>query len=89
MVSKAFERSINIFRGISFVSILFIILSINSSAACSVLCFGLNPYWLSNKSLFFSKYEDNWRAIIFSSTFEIAGRRKLAYNFQIKMGHPS
>ena len=30
-----------------------------SIAACSVLCFGLNPYWLSNKSLFFSKYEDN------------------------------
>ena len=49
MVSNAFDSSRNIFIGISFKSILLMILSISSSAAYSVECLGLKPYWLGKK----------------------------------------
>ena len=61
-------------NGISFVSILFMILSIGSSAAYSVECLGLKPYWSGKKRPHSSKYDDNCLCIIFSNTFEIVGR---------------
>ena len=63
--------------GISFESILFMILSISSSAAYSVECLGLKPYWLGKKRPNSSKYDDNYLCIIFSNTFEIVGRREI------------
>ena len=53
------------------------ILSTNSSAAYSVQCFGLKPYWLSKYNLASLKYEDNWVKKIFSSTFDIVGNREV------------
>ena len=35
------------------------ILSISSSAAYSVECLGLKPYWLGKKIQYSSKYDDN------------------------------
>ena len=77
MVSNAFDRSRNISIGISFKSILFMILSISSSAAYSVECLGLKPYWLGKKIPYSSKYDDNCLCIIFTNTFEIVGRREI------------
>ena len=74
MVSNAFDRSRNISIVISFKSILFMILSISSSAAYSVECLGLKPYWSLKKRPYSSKYD---LCIIFSNTFEIVGRREM------------
>ena len=52
-------------------------LSISSSAAYSVECLGLKPYWLGKKIPNSSKYDDNFLCIIFSNTFEIVGRREI------------
>ena len=52
-------------------------MSTYSSAANSVLCFGLEPYWLSKNSLASLKYEDSWANIIFSSTFDTVGNRDI------------
>ena len=53
------------------------ILSISSSAAYSVECLGLKPYWLGEKRPYSSKYDDNCLYVIFSNTFEIVGRREM------------
>ena len=63
--------------GISFISILFMILSISSSDAYSVECLGPKPYWLGKKIPYSSKYDDNCLCIIFSNTFEIVGSREI------------
>ena len=52
-------------------------MSTNSSAAYSVQCCGLKPYWLSKNSFASLKYEDNWIKMIFSSTFDIVGNREI------------
>ena len=57
--------------GISFESILFMILSISPSAAYLVECLGQKPHWLGNKRPYSSKYYDNCLYIIFSNNFEI------------------
>ena len=53
------------------------ILSISSSAAYSVECLGLKPYWLGKERPYSSKYDDNCLCIIFSNTFEIVGSREI------------
>ena len=63
--------------GISFESILFMILSISSSAAYSVDCLGLKPYCLGKIIPYSSKHDDNCLCILFSNTFEIVGRREI------------
>ena len=70
-------KSRNILIGTSFLSMWFIILSTNSSAAYSVQCFGLKPYWLSKNNLASLKYEDNWVKKIVSSTFDMVGNREI------------
>ena len=65
----------------------FMILSICSSAAYSVECLGLKPYWLGKKRQYSSTYNDTCLCIIFSNTFEIVGKGKLVCNFQIVVDH--
>ena len=55
-VSKAFERSRKIFSGLFLLSIFVMILSVSSSAACSVECPERKPYWWSNNSLCLTKF---------------------------------
>ena len=75
--------------GISFLSISFMILSISSSAAYSVECLGLKPYWLGKKRPYSSKYDDSCLCIIFSNTLKLLVAGKLVCNFQIVVDHLS
>ena len=50
-MSKAFDRSKNMLKGVSLLSKATIIRSTSSNAASSVECSALKPYWLSLKRL--------------------------------------
>ena len=65
----------------SLLSIADIILSVNSRVACSVEWLGRKPYWLSEKSLLLSKYNEAAYRKIFQLLLRSQVTVKSAYNY--------
>ena len=70
MLSKALERSHRIISVTLFFSILLYIVLVTFMSAVSVDKFFLNPCWVGDNSLLFSRNSVSWFAIIFSNSFE-------------------